>query len=306
MKVPWKKPELDATLFEYGEEDVVEIEVNPIVRSARPPEYKKDPNDPKMWRLGFTTTYKIHAGYSRVLLGFDRELDFVLDDKMKMEELQFRSLYLMRVLDAFVEELEKRTINDPAKFWSRVLNPIIQRQLRGVSDNNADEVKRVVGIKPEDAMKFYLAQDPLDPKFIVAVLKNILHITPVRISMAVFGSGLQKHGYESAKGNTEIIGIARSTSQENDDKGPLLPDELELIRREGLQNVYKNLIEASVSGHHPYSIFCTYFQHQNGNPRQPLTFYPPGTRKATQRQMAGRAMAFPHLPQRRTIFRFPR
>jgi hypothetical protein len=282
--VPWDKSDLDATLFEYGEGDIVEIEVKAILRSAKlRKEKEEDLNNPTCWRLGQGKKYKIHAGYCRVLLGFNREIEFVVDDKMENKGVQFRSIYLMQVLDAFVEELEKRTVENPAKFRSQVLNPIIQRQRRGVSDNDSDEVKKAVGTRHKDALKFYLVQDPLDPNSSGVVLRHLLYITPVRMSLACYSSGVNGDSYEISEGNTKLLATKRSPPQEISDEVLLLPSELDVIKKERLQDVFKYLIEASVR---PF-LFCKSLKHRHGNPRRPLRFHPP-----TQRQMAGKAAAF--------------
>ncbi|KAF9784968.1 hypothetical protein BJ322DRAFT_1060594 [Thelephora terrestris] len=177
-------------------------------------------------------------------------------DKVDDDESLFRCQYLMRVLDSFAEELRDQTRNeqqsqpvkDPAKFRSRVLNPIIQRQRRGVADNDPDEVKKAVGIKLEDAVNFYLAQDPLDPQHCRALFRHLLYITPVRMSFACYSSRFSKAVYEKGRVNTEFLRRCRSrVQQDTSDQTLLLPFEVEVIELEGLGGLYRGLIKASAT-----------------------------------------------------------
>jgi hypothetical protein len=254
VELPWEHPQLDASLFEYSEGDLIEVS---ITRCLRSPLGAK----PNVWTPGYSCLYKIPAGYHRVLLGFKREIDFIMEDKVDDDESLFRCQYLMRVLDSFAEELRDQTRNeqqgqpvkDPAKFRSRVLNPIIQRQRRGVADNDPDEVKKAMGIKLEDAVNFYLAQDPLDPQHCRALFRHLLYITPVRMSFACYNSQFSKAVYEKGRVNTEFLRRCHSrVQQDTSDQTLLLPFEVEVIELEGLGGLYRGLIKASVSGFHPY------------------------------------------------------
>lgn len=232
IKVPWEKEELDATLFEYGQEDIIEIEV----RSTR-----RDPWHPEVIRsLGAATRYKIHAGYHHVLLGFNREIKLILEDEIGNDKSRFRCQYLMRVLDAFVEELKKRTVQNPGEFRSRALNPIIQRQRRGVTDNDSDEVKEAVGTSYEDAANFYLGGDPLDPKESRVWPQRLLHTTPVHWSL----------GNYKFHGDTDVRPPVRQDPYVGCPEWVLLPAEIALIKAEGLEKVYGKLMKDSVSGHY--------------------------------------------------------
>jgi hypothetical protein len=113
VEVPWEGKQLDATIFEYGVEDVIDIKVGRILWNSKK---QGDLNDPLNRQLGESTSYKIHAGYRHVLIGFNREIAFVTEDHLEDQECRFRCQYLMRVLDAFVEELRGRTMENPANF----------------------------------------------------------------------------------------------------------------------------------------------------------------------------------------------
>ncbi|KAF9782610.1 hypothetical protein BJ322DRAFT_163498 [Thelephora terrestris] len=253
--------------------------------------------------------YKIPAGYHHVLLGFNREIDFIVEDHVDDNESRLRCKYLMQVLDSFVEELKERTIRDiskmaknlffptfiysrhgfykyvllsffhlflrksfekgtekyfsltlmdPAKFRSKVLNPIIQRQLRGVADNDSDEVKKAVGTKLEDAVNFYLARDPLNPQDCPALFRNLLYITPVRLSFACYDSQCSKAVYEKSRLNTKFLRHS-CVQHDTSDQILLLPFEVEVIEHEGLGGLYRGLIKASPrpTGEHTSSVQAT-------------------------------------------------
>lgn len=231
--VPWKKEVLDATLFEYDQEDVIEIEVGAILRPVRYPEEVK--------RVGMTTHYKIPAGYRPALLGFNREIKVILEENIDDAKCHFRYHYLIRILDAFVEELRKRTVQNPGVFRSRVLNPLIQRQSRGVHDNDSDEVKEAVGANYEDAVDFYLAGDPLDPKQNREWLQHLLNTTPVRLNLGRF-----RFQY-----NTDVRQKHSAVPQHTGDQLVLPAFKIEVIRCKYLEELYRKLIGGLVSGHHP-------------------------------------------------------
>ena len=96
-----------------------------------------------------------------------------------------RGGYARRVLDAFGEELTafKGVAKD---FRSKVLTPILQRQLRGIPDNYAPHIRSNISnsrvIKPTiaETTAFYLGEDPIDPDFIPSYRRNLLYIREAR------------------------------------------------------------------------------------------------------------------------------
>jgi hypothetical protein len=250
--VPWAKDQLDPTLFEYGREDTIEIEVKAFLRSTRTSEQGAHYNDPGHSQLWSAARYKIHAGYRRVLLGFNREIDFIVDDCMEDEQLRFRAHYLMKVIDAFVCELQGQRVKSPTEFRSRVLNPIVQRQRWGISDNDPEKVKIAVGSTVDDAKRFYLSRDPLDPQDSRTLLRHLLYITSVRTSLGFLHAGLTKELYERSVFNSKYLMEHRTILSGSGDQALLSPSEVKVIQSEGLQELYRELIEASVSSHHPF------------------------------------------------------
>jgi hypothetical protein len=112
-------------------------------------------------------------------------------------EAQRRGSYAERTLDKFGEEVEgARQIEHPghhASAWrSKVLTPILQRQLQGVSDAYWPSIHAGV-LDPEDgsnnpdrkmtiaaATKFYLSRDPIPPWTIPSYLRNLIYVREMR------------------------------------------------------------------------------------------------------------------------------
>ena len=120
-------------------------------------------------------------------------------DNIADERLVSRAQYLTRVLDSLAKELcslpsKPRAFkcsdgmgnmkNAPHMFRSQVLNPILQRQLRGIPDNEPTEVELAVGTSDKEVEAFYLDLDPLHPDLVMRTLRNLIYILPVRFSLA--------------------------------------------------------------------------------------------------------------------------
>lgn len=216
-------------------------------------------------RLGeISYSYEIHAGYQRVLLGFLREIDLVRKDKIAGEKLDFRAHYLIKVLDALVKELQelktrprafesqgqemKTVTGEPHLFRSQVLNPILQRQLRGIQDDNPDQVKGKVGRTVRGAQAFYLPLDPLHPDLAWKTLRNLIYISPIRFSLAFFSRRAENADLNSALLNTEQLEDKRKEYPADAwDESILYDFEIELIKKEHLQELYRGMMEISVS-----------------------------------------------------------
>jgi hypothetical protein len=69
----------------------------------------------------------------------------------------------------------------PVEFQSKVFNPVLQRQLRGVSDAYAPSIQRAINPRTgeptiSEVTQFYLGNDPLDPQCIPSYQRNIIYI----------------------------------------------------------------------------------------------------------------------------------
>jgi hypothetical protein len=95
-----------------------------------------------------------------------------------------RRTYAERVLDMFGSELDSFK-GKPVEFRSKVFSPILQRQLRGVSDAYAPSIRRAVNPRTgeptiSEVTQFYLGNDPLDPRCIPSYRRNIIYIREAR------------------------------------------------------------------------------------------------------------------------------
>ena len=155
------------------------------------------------------------------------------------------------VLDLFVEELNRIPPSAPHLFRSRVLNPILQRQLRGVSDHEPKAIRKEIKFGKDarvsiaDAASFYLAKDPLDQSLSRTMLRNLLYVWSVRLSL---GYLLPKSGkctevaFEWALANTETLNKARGPIDDDVwDEETVSSHELTLIEGEKLEDYYDKL-----------------------------------------------------------------
>lgn len=237
-----------ATLFDYGEDDLVTIAIYPVIRD--PQIETEDPElvDPQHHHLGARSTYEIHAGYRRVIIGFNREIEFMTVDGLSSHNCLSRAVYLIKILDAFAAEVMgkfSQRKSDP-RFRSAVLNPILQRQLHGVNDSEATSVQQQVGDTVEQAVEFYLLIDPLDPAYTLHVMHNILYVWPVRLSLGLLGVQANKSTFDNVMQNTQVLmdGLVECQLWK---ENTLYEYELNIVRVEHLEVCYKRLIEASVS-----------------------------------------------------------
>jgi len=237
-------------IFDYGETDVFKCQVQKVVRSRRLTLQDKETQDPTAEELAPPKSYTIHKGYHRVLLGFIQEIKFMTEDGITNHNCLFRAVYLTMVLDFFVDELEKIIPTDPSSFRSRTLNPILQRQLRGVSDHEARAVKAEVGNTLGNAGSFYLQDDPLDPDLICKVFRNILYVWHVRLALGYLGTGLKatEASFTTALRNTQDLLSSRGkTADEEWDDKEIMIYESKLAYIEGLGPYYEELFVESVS-----------------------------------------------------------
>jgi hypothetical protein len=104
-------------------------------------------------------------------------------------EARRRQTYPNEILDAFAMEI-KSYVGPSADFRSKVLTPILQRQLWGVYDACGPMVRMAVAVgkdKPTiaDAKRFYLKDDPTDPGFIPIYRRNLLYNPEARWHLGV-------------------------------------------------------------------------------------------------------------------------
>jgi len=143
--------------------------------------------------LTFSRKRKTYRKQHKILAPYDRLLaQLVAEERhgrlQNTHEALRRRGYACRVLDAFVAEFESYT--GPAKdFRSKVLTPILQRQLIGASDANLVPLRKAIGSGDDDptigqTTDFYLGVDPTDPKHIPAYRFNMVFIPEMRWHLA--------------------------------------------------------------------------------------------------------------------------
>jgi hypothetical protein len=235
------------TLFKYGEDDLCEVIVQGVVHGEDAPDKAQDLEPPTTAQLLTARRYKIHAGYYGVLLGFLREIHLVNGDGVKGERSLFRAIYLLKILDHFAKELPGITVDTRSRWRSRALNPILQRQLRGVSDQEAGMVKAEVGKTLEAAVEFYLVRDPICPESVRWRLRNILYVFPVRWSLGHLKIAGSQENYDDAYEATTRLLSERVKVSDEDFEGKVLCEyELEVIEQEQLKEYYVTYIMEAV------------------------------------------------------------
>jgi hypothetical protein len=235
-------------MFVYDERQTFTINVQPIKRSRTLSLANKELTEPTEDELGPITSYKIHMGYYRVLLGFLREIEFMTKDKLKSHNCLFRATYLCMVLDYFVEELPRIPKKTPERFRSQALNPLLQRQLNGVLDHEAEMVKAEVGESRKDAVSFYLLEDPLHPDHCDVLRRNLLYVWPVRLSLGytLTSNACTENSFKCAINNTkELLTTRAKFSDERWAAALILRSEVQIVQLEGLEAFFSDFLEVN-------------------------------------------------------------
>ena len=140
---------------------------------------------------------------------YNRIVSQLITESLHMErdpshESYRRGTYADKVLDAFARELAqfKRTRKPPASFRSKVLTPILQRQLLGVDDSYTPSVQAGINKSNElsihDVTRFYLGADPVDPTLIWNYRRNLLYLPDPRWHLGTLMQGGFKDDDEAA------------------------------------------------------------------------------------------------------------
>ena len=145
---------------------------------------KKQSGDKKKWNM---VTKRVPVQYARLLHQFLLEIDLAKHNKA--HEILRRQTYAEKVLDEFALELNRfRGVEND--FRSKVLTPILQRQLNGIPDPQGPAICKVFdpkhGIPTIGAVtKLYLGIDPLDPRYINSYRHNLVYIREARWHLAI-------------------------------------------------------------------------------------------------------------------------
>lgn len=193
----------------------------------------------------------MHLGYYRVIRGFLREIDLMYGEGREDQQCLFRGTYLLKILDHFAAELPGIAKGDEAHWRSRALNPLLQRQLHGLSDQDSEKIMNEIGPSTTAVTAFYLTQDPLDPDIVPQLLRELLYVWPVRWSLGYLDRPGGKKSYSRTCQNTKHIWDARKSLPLSEyDAVPLCDFEIRLIEVEELGRYYEPLMKSTVGGPH--------------------------------------------------------
>jgi len=267
----------DATSF-WGPsgERLVTVTVRKVTRKRGMSYATRQITDPTEDELGEPMEYEIHPGYRPFILGLLREIEFMTDDKLATHNCLGRAVYLQKVMDEFAEELEAAFMAVPERRRSRVLNPLLQRQLRGVSDREQAAVKSEVGDTLGASAAFYLTHDPLNPNLTKKLRRNILYIWHVRLSLSFFGHPYAVGADQKAIDNSlELLKYRGGYTDDQFDEGALYWFERRVITAEALGRFFGDLFDwvSKVEFTYPIQQIYHVFRFQPGGtcPSSPLT-----------------------------------
>jgi hypothetical protein len=195
-------------------------------------------------------TYTVHKGYLRVLAGLNADISH--GPVHKSGNAYFRMTYAQFVIDKLATELEDSgpKKGSEASWRSKILNPILQRQLNGYHDHEAPMLKaHFDGLEGAELQteinKFYLSQDPLAALVQPALRRGILYVTEPRWFLGINDDKRKdsKH-YDFCRANTTTI---LSELSEQEDRPVLQAHEVCLIVLENLEDYYREDAQHAVS-----------------------------------------------------------
>lgn len=155
-----------------------EDEVRQLAYKKRNPNGGPDPD----W-----TVVKIPAAYLRLISQLTMEITHGQWDPGH-ESLR-RESYASRTLDELGDELVKYN-GPPEDFRSKILTPILQRQLQAVPDCYTPSVRHAIAPRTntptlEQVTQFYLGDDPLDSGYIPSYRRSAIYFSEIRWHLAI-------------------------------------------------------------------------------------------------------------------------
>jgi hypothetical protein len=149
----------------WEEGDVVQVTISQLIKNSGKMSFHKK-----------KTARVIPAAYVRLIDQFEMEASLATVNHD--HEAQRRVTYAIETLNALGKELSSRK-DTGAEFRSSVLNPIMQRQVRGVQSDYGPAVRNAIakGRTPTiyDATEFYLHLDHLDKKSIPLYRRQLIY-----------------------------------------------------------------------------------------------------------------------------------
>ena len=149
-------------------------------------------NERTTWKVTYTTTCEVPAVYHRLVCQLVSEEAHGV--KHNSHESRRRQMYARRVLTAFAQEIESQRHGEdipPASFRSRILTPIIQRQLRAVHDAYLPSIhaamlpKGAASLTISRATEIYLHEDPTPAYLIPRYRRYLLYVPEPRWHLGV-------------------------------------------------------------------------------------------------------------------------
>lgn len=233
--------------FDLGVEDFLSSRSTLREITVRSPVNKRKKGEPAYC----DTTLKIPLLYVQLIGQLVAEDEHASKNR-SIEALRRRS-YARRVLDKVGEELSGRS-EDGFRFRSTVLNPILQRYLRGVPDSYTPSIRAAISGDEEptirDVTAFYLARDPIDIDNVETYIRNLLYIPESRWYYGVLrgNAPLKDIGhFNKIRANHDKLmgGLAENDepTTKSDEVARLTELEVEVIYDEQLEDLFAKMLE---------------------------------------------------------------
>jgi hypothetical protein len=206
------------------------------------------------------TTHRIPAPYNRIVSQLSLEMKHAECEIDKSHEARRRESYAKRTLDLFGKEV--MTYNGPpAAFRSKILTPILQRQLWGVTDVYTPALRSAIASGDDDIptildmTTFYLTEDPADAELIPNFRQTLIYCPEVRwhlghvLGYITIGDPVT---YKKIRANQDILAADLTRLNEDDPEGeeeilPFSAAEVRVIVDERLEEFFKPELESVVS-----------------------------------------------------------
>lgn len=162
-------------------------------------------------------------------------------------EAQRRRTYTARMLDELALELVTTEQLD-GDFRSKVLTPVLQRQIHGIPDAYAPSVRSALTSVPglvtiTDATTFYLTDDPIDPKNAPALCRNLIYSREARWHLGYALQNSSVLAYNRTLANQEKLKklVKKRKEDANAVTEPFSHEEMVIVVSEGIDRLYKEV-----------------------------------------------------------------